>query len=66
MLLADTVTDGVIEPVTVIVIAAEVADAGDAQVALDVSTQVTCALLVRVEVVKVALLVPAFTPFTFH
>ncbi len=48
------------------VIALLVPVAGTAQVAFDVITHVTIAPLVRVVVVKVALLVPAFVPFTFH
>ena len=56
----------IVPPVMVIVIALLVAVAGTAHVAFDVITQVTIAPLVRVVVVKVALLVPAFVPFTFH
>ena len=51
---------------TVIVIAFEVAVAGEAHDELEVITQVTTAPLVSVVLVNVALLVPAFTPFTFH
>jgi hypothetical protein len=43
-----------------------VTEAGKAQAALLVSTQVTTSLLLSVVVVKVALLVPALLPFTFH
>ncbi len=43
-----------------------VAVAGDTQLALLVITTVTILLLVKVVDVKLALLVPAFTPFTFH
>ena len=42
------------------------ADAGEAQVAFDVKTTLTISPLVRLVVVKVALLVPAFAPFTNH
>lgn len=66
VLLADTVTDGATEPVTVIVTGADVAVVAERQVALLVSMHVTCALLVSVVVVKVALFVPAFIPFTCH
>jgi hypothetical protein len=34
--------------------------------AVDVITQVTTALFVKVELINVELLVPTFTPFTFH
>ena len=37
-----------------------------AQARLEVSTQLTTSLAAKVEVEKLALLVPAFTPFTFH
>jgi hypothetical protein len=50
----------------VIVIELDVAVVGDAQASLDVSTQVTDWPLVRVVVVKLALFVPTFVPFTFH
>ena len=55
-----------VPPVMVIVMALLVPVAGTAHVAFDVSTQVTIAPLVRVVVLKVALLVPTFVPFTFH
>ena len=55
-----------VPPVIDIVMPLLVAEAGTAQVALEVITQVTIAPLVRVVVVKIALLVPAFVPFTFH
>ena len=59
-------TDGVTAGLTVIVIAFDVAVVGDAQVAVEVITQVTIAPVVSVLVVYVALLVPTFVPFTFH
>ncbi len=40
--------------------------AGEAQVALDVICTVTASLLFKFVLVKVALLVPTFAPFTFH
>jgi hypothetical protein len=51
---------------TVIVILLDVAVTGLAQAALLVKTHVTICPFVNVVVVNVALLVPAFTPFTFH
>ena len=48
------------------VMAFEVAVVGDAQLAVEVMTQVTIAPVVSVVVVNVALLVPALVPFTFH
>jgi hypothetical protein len=51
---------------TVLVIAFEVAVVGLAQVALLVNTQVTACPVAKVVVANEALLVPAFTPFTFH
>jgi hypothetical protein len=51
---------------TVIVIPVEVAGEPVTQVRLEVITQVTTSALARVAEVKVGLLVPAFTPFTFH
>ena len=63
---ADTATEGVTKAFTVMVIPVLVAVAGDGQVALLVITTVTTALLASVVEVKVALLVPAFVPFTFH
>ena len=51
---------------TVIVIALDVAVKGLAQLKLLVITQVTICPFVNVVVVNVALLVPAFTPFTSH
>ena len=60
------VTDGVTEPLMVIVIVFEVAVVGDAHAELDVITHVTVWPLVSVVVVYVALLVPTFVPFTCH
>ena len=57
---------GVTVGVTVIVSVFEVAVAGEAHALLEVSTQVTASLFTKVVLVKVALLVPTFTPFTFH
>ena len=51
---------------TVIVTALLVAVVGDAHEALLVITTVTTSLFAKVLVAKVLLLVPAFTPFTFH
>lgn len=51
---------------TVIVIAFDVAGDPAAQIAFDVITTVTICPFVNVAVVKVVLLVPAFTPLTFH
>jgi hypothetical protein len=51
---------------TVTVIALEVEVAGATQVPDGVMTQVTMSLLTSVVVLKVALLVPALIPFTFH
>ena len=59
-------TDGVTGDVTVMVIEFEVAVAVVMQAALLVITTFTTLLLVKVEEEKVLLLVPAFTPFTFH
>ena len=64
--LATTDTDGVTSGVTVIIIPVLVTEAGLAQVAVLVSSQVTTSLLANVVVVNVALLVPALVPFTFH
>ena len=57
---------GVTVGFTVMVILLDVAVIGLTQAALLVITQVTACPLVSVVVVKVVLLVPAFTPFTFH
>jgi hypothetical protein len=51
---------------TVIVTALLVAGLPVAQVAFEVITTVTTSLLDKVLVVNVALLLPAFAPFTFH
>ena len=51
---------------TVMVMVFDVAGLPVAQVALDVNTQVTVFPFVKVVVVNVVELVPAFTPFTFH
>jgi hypothetical protein len=51
---------------TVMVMPVLVAGLPVAQVALDVKITVTTCPLVSAEVVKVLLLVPAFTPFTCH
>ena len=59
-------TDGVTAGFTVMVMPVEVAVVVVGQEAFDVITQVTICPLVSVLVVNVALLVPAFVPFTFH
>jgi hypothetical protein len=51
---------------TVIVRPLEFATDGTAHAAFDVITQLTTSLLLRELLLKVALLVPAFTLFTFH
>ena len=51
---------------TVMVMLLDVAGFPVAQVALDVSTQVTTSLLFNVVDVNVVALVPTFTPFIFH
>lgn len=58
--------DGVTEAVTVMVIAFEVAVAGDAHEAVEVMTHVTTWPLVSVVVVKVGLLVPTLVVPIFH
>ena len=60
------VTDGVTDPLMVIVMELDVAVVGDAQAAVDVMTQVTTAPVVRVVVVYVVLFVPTLVPLTFH
>ena len=65
-LVSAMLTDGVTVGFTVMVIVFDVAVVGDAQVALEVMTHVTTDPVARVVVVNVALLVPAFVPFTFH
>ena len=59
-------TEGVTELLTVIVIVLLLAVVGEAQVALLVRVQVTVFPLERVLSLKVALLLPALLPFTFH
>ena len=61
-----SVTDGTKIGFTVIVIPLLVAVAGEGQRTLLVITTVTTSPLASVVDVKVALFVPAFTPFTFH
>jgi len=51
---------------TVVVMEFDVAGEPVAQTALEVITTVTICPFVSVVVVNVGLLVPAFTPFTFH
>ena len=58
--------DGVTVGFTVIVIEFEFAVVGLAHAAFDVITQVTTCPLVNVAEVNVGLLIPAFTPSTFH
>jgi hypothetical protein len=64
--LAETATVGTTVEFTVTVMPELVAVAGEAQVALLVSTHVTTSLLARLVVVNVGLLLPVFEPFTFH
>jgi len=59
-------TEGTTVGFTVIVILALFAVVGLAQVAFEVSTQLTACPFVNVVVVKMLELVPAFVPFTFH
>jgi hypothetical protein len=59
-------TVGVTSGLTVMVILLLFAVVGEAQVALEVSVQLTTSLLANALLEKLALLVPAFTPFTFH
>ena len=63
---AATVTEGVTGALTLIVIPADVAVVGEAQLAVEVITQVTTSPLASAELVKVGLLVPVFAPFNFH
>lgn len=51
---------------TVIAIAFDVTDTGEAQVAFDVITHETRSLLFKVDDENVLLLVPTLPPFTFH
>jgi hypothetical protein len=60
------VTAGVAGGYTDMVSELDVADAGEAQAASEVSIQVTMALLASVVEVNVALLVPTSPPFTCH
>jgi len=60
------VTVGITLPLIVMVIALEVAVAGDAHAAVEVIIHVTTCPLVSADVVKVALLVPALVPLTCH
>ncbi len=68
IVVADAVidTDGVTEEVTIMMIALLVAVDVVVHGALLVNTTVTTSLLFKVVEEKVGLLVPAFTPFTFH
>jgi hypothetical protein len=63
---ADMLTDDVTVGFTVIVMPVLVAVAGVAQVALLVITQVTILPLANAAFVYVVLLLPTFTPFSFH
>ena len=63
---AAMLTDGATVPVTIMVIEFDVAVAGLAHASDEVITTVTTSPLSSVELWKVLLLVPAFTPFTFH
>ena len=59
-------TAGVTVAFTVMVIALEVAGLPVTPERFEVITQVTICPVVKLVVVKVGLLVPAFTPFIFH
>ena len=59
-------TEGVTEEAAVMVIVLEVAVAGEEQGALEVIVTVTWSPLARELDEKLALLVPTFTPLTFH
>lgn len=63
---AATATDGVTLVFTVIVTGEDVAVVGDAQVAVEVITQVTIAPLLNAAFVYVVPPVPTFVPFNFH
>ena len=63
---APTLTEGTGAGVTTIFTGVLVTTAGEAQVAFDVICTVTASPLFKVGLVKVALLVPTFAPFTFH
>ena len=64
--LDEILTEGVTTLFTVIVIWLLVAEEGEGHTAFDVMTTVTLSLLTNEAVVKVALLVPTFAPFSFH
>jgi hypothetical protein len=66
LLLVAMLTVGVELVFTVIVKAFEVATVELAHATFEVKTQVTTSLLFKVVLVKTALFVPAFVPFTFH
>jgi hypothetical protein len=66
LLLVVIVIVGTRAGVTLIVTLLEVAVEGDAQAALDVSTQLTTSLLLKDVDAKLDELVPALVPFTFH
>lgn len=57
---------GALSEFTVMAIAFEVTEAGEAQAALLVITTLTKSLLFKVEELNVARLVPALIPLTFH
>ena len=59
-------TEGITTGLTVIVIPEDVALTGLTQNADDVITHVTICEFANVDVVNVGLLLPSFTPFTFH
>lgn len=63
---APMVTEGTTVGLTVMVMALEVAVAGEAQAAVDVMTQVITLPLARVALTYVLLLPPTFAPFSFH
>lgn len=63
---AEILTVGVALGVTVMVMLFDVAEVGEAQLALLLRTTLTTSLFAKVAVVNEAALVPAFTPFTFH
>lgn len=64
--LALTATEGVSEVFTTIVTGEEVAVIGDAQVAVEVITQVTTSPLASDVLEYVELFVPTFVPLSFH
>lgn len=57
---------GALNEFTVIAIALDVTDVGEAQEAFEVITTLTKSLLPREDELNEALFVPAFIPFTFH